>query len=148
MVEIYGYLVAVLSVLTSVLIGWQIYTVINFDRQKEKIIENIDRELIQLRTHIYDELGMVNMKLIEFFSEKKEGYHLLSMCIEVIRYIPDDRKVVQGCITRMLNHLEENGAQFSEPYQKKRILQDMRDFVSINPYVDKQELQRLMQLLQ
>ncbi|WP_313636279.1 hypothetical protein [Empedobacter sp.] len=128
-------LVGALALLTSVLIGWQILSMINFKTEKDNLFKESEEKFIyKYKSEIYDEiikskrnLIIVNYSLFNIFSQKKYGfYERFVFAIDVLRSYNDELFEIvfyEHIVLNLIKNIETEGLSFRDKREKEEIIE-------------------------
>lgn len=128
-------LVGALALLTSVLIGWQILSMINFKTEKDNLFKESEEKFIyKYKSEIDDEiikskrnLIIVNYSLFNIFSQKKYGfYERFIFAIDVLRSYNDELFEIvfyEHIVLNLIKNIETEGLCFRDKREKEEIIE-------------------------
>ncbi|WP_276679638.1 hypothetical protein [Empedobacter brevis] len=128
-------LVGALALLTSVLIGWQILSMINFKTEKDNLFKESEEKFIyKYKSEIDDEiikskrnLIIVNYSLFNIFSQKKYGfYERFVFAIDVLRSYNDELFEIvfyEHIVLNLIKNIETEGLSFRDKREKEEIIE-------------------------
>ena len=127
-------LVGALALLTSVLIGWQILSMINFKTEKDNFfIESEEKFIYKYKSEIYDEiikskrnLIIANYSLFNIFSKENYGfYERFIFAIDILRSYNDELFEInfyEHVVLNLLKSIETEGLSFRDKREKEEII--------------------------
>lgn len=92
--DAHSFLVSVLSVLVATLIGYQIYTVINFDRQKRRLrqewrslVETITEQMALLQAESNNTQSAITGDLALYYEKQQDDFRFVNYTLTSAMYI-------------------------------------------------------------
>ena len=106
-------LVGILALLTSVLIGWQIFSLFNFKKEKDDALKNMSNiaNSIDLNRILLAE------SLFNYFIAKQEDYEVIKYGYDLISLSNNRNDVLKNGVLKGLIEYSQNGIDFKSNYQ-------------------------------
>lgn len=110
--DMFNSVITLLALLVTVLIGWQVFQVINFQKEKEEIYKEFDRRM----SFIKNEQTLLSSSLFSYYMKEGKDYEVFLQGMEVIRLNLDNDELASTMFTALMEY-SEKGFSFQFDYQ-------------------------------
>ena len=142
--DIAGTLVGILSMLVTVLIGWQIYNYISFEKKAQTIIKNeLNKLEDKFLTSMVGSMLLTNERILKYYVNQhdwKIAVHLLNYILEDTKTLMSDKESIKkynqkidSILRNALGILQNKEAtDFLDKKTKEEMISNLKPFVPIN----------------
>ncbi|GGF00468.1 hypothetical protein SAMN05443634_105202 [Chishuiella changwenlii] len=106
-------LVGILALLTSVLVGWQIFALFNFKKEKDETLSNMS----SIANSIDLNRILLAESLFNYFMAKQEDYEVIKYGYDLISLSHNRNDILKNGVLKGLMEYSQNGIDFKNNYQ-------------------------------